>query len=275
MPRCSATAGWTPWSTTPAGRTATARLLEVSEDEFDRCYAVNMKSIYLATIHAVPALPRRGRQLHQHRLHRRRAPAPGADLVQRLQGRRHHHQQVAGGRAGAGQHPRELHQPGVQPRHRPEPPSFAGGPVDEARMSQVPAPPSRWGVFPPPWTWPTPPVPGQRRGGLHQWRLHRGGRGALRLTRPSAGLWRLAYSVNRALALIASLAAGLLASAVSAPGLTATRSAPSSVARRSTCAGSTRRRCCWSTPPAPAATRPSTRAWRSSTSATRAPCPNV
>ncbi|MEJ7931724.1 SDR family oxidoreductase [Ramlibacter sp. AN1015] len=28
--------------------------LEVSEDEFDRCYAVNMKSIYLATIHAVP-----------------------------------------------------------------------------------------------------------------------------------------------------------------------------------------------------------------------------
>jgi len=30
--------------------------LEVSEDEFDKCYAVNMKSIYLATIHAVPAL---------------------------------------------------------------------------------------------------------------------------------------------------------------------------------------------------------------------------
>ena len=30
--------------------------LEVSEDEFDRCYAVNMKSIYLSTIHAVPEL---------------------------------------------------------------------------------------------------------------------------------------------------------------------------------------------------------------------------
>ena len=27
--------------------------LEVSEEEFDRCYAVNMKSIYLATVHAV------------------------------------------------------------------------------------------------------------------------------------------------------------------------------------------------------------------------------
>jgi 3-oxoacyl-[acyl-carrier protein] reductase len=29
--------------------------LEVSEDEFDKVYAVNVKSIYLATIHAVPA----------------------------------------------------------------------------------------------------------------------------------------------------------------------------------------------------------------------------
>ena len=29
--------------------------LEVGEDEFDKCYAVNMKSIYLSTIHAVPA----------------------------------------------------------------------------------------------------------------------------------------------------------------------------------------------------------------------------
>ena len=29
--------------------------LEVSEDEFDKCYAVNMKSIYLSTVHAVPA----------------------------------------------------------------------------------------------------------------------------------------------------------------------------------------------------------------------------
>ncbi len=34
--------------------------LEVSEDEFDRCYAVNVKSIYLAAIHAVPALRANG-----------------------------------------------------------------------------------------------------------------------------------------------------------------------------------------------------------------------
>ena len=34
--------------------------LEVSEDEFDRCYAVNMKSIYLATIHATPVFRAQG-----------------------------------------------------------------------------------------------------------------------------------------------------------------------------------------------------------------------
>jgi 3-oxoacyl-[acyl-carrier protein] reductase len=34
--------------------------LEVSEDDFDKCYAVNMKSIYLATIHAVPVLRSNG-----------------------------------------------------------------------------------------------------------------------------------------------------------------------------------------------------------------------
>jgi 3-oxoacyl-[acyl-carrier protein] reductase len=34
--------------------------LEVSEDQFDRCYAVNVKSIYLSTIHAVPALRANG-----------------------------------------------------------------------------------------------------------------------------------------------------------------------------------------------------------------------
>ena len=34
--------------------------LEVSEEDFDRCYAVNVKSIYLATLHAVPALRANG-----------------------------------------------------------------------------------------------------------------------------------------------------------------------------------------------------------------------
>lgn len=34
--------------------------LDVTEDEFDRCYAVNVKSIYLATVHAVPEFRRNG-----------------------------------------------------------------------------------------------------------------------------------------------------------------------------------------------------------------------
>ena len=76
-------------------------MLEVSEDEFDKVYAINVKSIYLSAIHAVPALRRAGGQHHQHCLHRRAAAPPWPDLVQRLQGRRHHHQQVDGGGAGA------------------------------------------------------------------------------------------------------------------------------------------------------------------------------
>jgi len=34
--------------------------LEVSEEEFDKCYAVNVKSIYLATIHATPVFRAHG-----------------------------------------------------------------------------------------------------------------------------------------------------------------------------------------------------------------------
>ena len=34
--------------------------LEVSEDEFDKCFAVNMKSIYLSTVHAVPEFRKTG-----------------------------------------------------------------------------------------------------------------------------------------------------------------------------------------------------------------------
>jgi 3-oxoacyl-[acyl-carrier protein] reductase len=34
--------------------------LEVSEDEFDKCFAVNVKSLYLATMHAVPVFRQHG-----------------------------------------------------------------------------------------------------------------------------------------------------------------------------------------------------------------------
>ncbi|MEO6018600.1 MAG: SDR family oxidoreductase, partial [Polaromonas sp.] len=34
--------------------------LDVSEEDFDKCYAINVKSIYLATIHAVPVFRAHG-----------------------------------------------------------------------------------------------------------------------------------------------------------------------------------------------------------------------
>ncbi len=34
--------------------------LDVSEDDFDKCYAINVKSIYLSTVHAVPVFRERG-----------------------------------------------------------------------------------------------------------------------------------------------------------------------------------------------------------------------
>jgi NAD(P)-dependent dehydrogenase (short-subunit alcohol dehydrogenase family) len=94
--------------------------LEVSEEEFDKVYAINMKSIYLSTIHAVPAFrANKGGSFINIASTAGVRPASGPHLVQRLEGRGHHHQQVAGGRVRSRQHPRELHQPGVQPRHRP------------------------------------------------------------------------------------------------------------------------------------------------------------
>ncbi|MDQ2989437.1 MAG: SDR family oxidoreductase, partial [Pseudomonadota bacterium] len=35
-------------------------MLDVSEEDFDRCYAVNVKSIYLSAIHATPVFRRQG-----------------------------------------------------------------------------------------------------------------------------------------------------------------------------------------------------------------------
>ena len=64
-------------------------LMTVGEAEFDRIYAVNVKSIYLSTLAAVPEHGEaRRRRHHQHGLDRRRAPAPRPHLVQRLEGRR-------------------------------------------------------------------------------------------------------------------------------------------------------------------------------------------
>jgi len=45
------------------------------------------------------------------------SPSPWSHLVQRLERCGDHHQQIFGSRIGTRQHPSELHQPGVQPRH--------------------------------------------------------------------------------------------------------------------------------------------------------------
>ena len=88
-------------------------LLEVDEATYDRVFAVNVKSIYWSAQHARAGVPPPGRRLlRQHRVDRRAAAAPGPHLVQRLQGRGDHDQQVDGGRAGAGQHPGQRDLPG-------------------------------------------------------------------------------------------------------------------------------------------------------------------
>jgi len=89
-------------------------MLEVGEEEFDRIYAVNVKSIYLAARHLVPVLRKqgKGRIDHQHSLDRGH-PAPAWPcLVQRLQRRSDHAHQRHGGRARPRQDPCQRALPG-------------------------------------------------------------------------------------------------------------------------------------------------------------------
>ena len=82
-------------------------IMEVEEAEFDRIFAVNVKSIFLdrAGLHSAYARSWR-RRLHQCRLDRGSAPAPGPHRLQRLEGRGACDDEVDGGRACAGQDPR-------------------------------------------------------------------------------------------------------------------------------------------------------------------------
>ena len=164
--------------------------LEVSEDEFDKCFAVNMKSIYLSTIHAVPAFrANKGGSFINIASTAGVRPAPGPDLVQRLQGRGDHHQQVAGGRVRARQHPGELHQPGVQPRHRPVRGirRRAGG---RGPPRQIPGHHSAGALLDRPGRGECGAVPRQRRSRFHFRGLHRGRwRAAASEGRDNSGKW--------------------------------------------------------------------------------------
>ena len=62
-------------------------MLDVSKREFDRIYAVNVKSLYLTARHAVPHRRKGRRRFHHDRVDRRRAAAARTHLVQREQGR--------------------------------------------------------------------------------------------------------------------------------------------------------------------------------------------
>ena len=88
-------------------------LMTVTEDEFDRIYAVNVKSIYLTTLGRRSGSGEARRRLHhQHGFDGRRSPAAGAHLVQWFKGRRDHADEVDGSGAGAEKHPRQRDQPG-------------------------------------------------------------------------------------------------------------------------------------------------------------------
>ena len=88
-------------------------VLEVTEAEFDRVYAVNVKSIYWSVQEFVPYFREQGGGvLHQYRVDGGCAAAAGPRLVQRQQGRGDHREQVACRRTGSGPHSRELRESG-------------------------------------------------------------------------------------------------------------------------------------------------------------------
>ena len=90
-------------------------MLNVPEEMFDRIFQVNVKSIYLSAIHCLPVFRRQGGGAFINVASTAGVrPRPGPHLVQRLEGRGGHPEQVDGGRTRPGKNPRQLH----QPRHR-------------------------------------------------------------------------------------------------------------------------------------------------------------
>ena len=86
----------------PASAHLPTPLEEISEADFDRVFAVNVKSVYLTARHLVPHMKasRRGAILNIASTAGGQ-PAPAADLVQCHQGLDGHGDQVDGGGTGA------------------------------------------------------------------------------------------------------------------------------------------------------------------------------
>ena len=112
------------------------KLTEVSEADFDRVYAVNVKALYWAARHAVPVMAAQGGGVdRQHRLDRRPAAAAGPVLVQWQQGGVHPDHQVDGGRAGTHEDPGQRALPGR--RRDAAAGHFMGGDTPENRARFV------------------------------------------------------------------------------------------------------------------------------------------
>ncbi len=141
--------------------------LEVPEDEFDKCYAVNVKSIYLATVHATPVFRAQGGGSFINIASTAGVrPRPGLTWYN--------------GSKGAVQHSRQLCQPGVQPRNRPVD-RICRWPADRRPHGQIQVQHSPGPFLHRDRCGQCRAVSGQRRGGVHQRRVHRGGWRALRL----------------------------------------------------------------------------------------------
>jgi 3-oxoacyl-[acyl-carrier protein] reductase len=77
-----------------------APMEEVSEEDFDRVLAVNVKSVYLTAREIVPQMKARARARSSTSPRPRASPPAAAQLVQRLQGLDDHRDQGDGGGAG-------------------------------------------------------------------------------------------------------------------------------------------------------------------------------
>lgn len=115
-------------------------MLEVSEDEFDRCYAVNVKSIYLSAIHAVPVMraqagPTRGGSIINIASTAGLRPRPGLTWYNGSKGAVITTSKSMAAELG----PDNIRVNCINPVFNPDTglsAEFAGGPVDEARRAK-------------------------------------------------------------------------------------------------------------------------------------------
>ena len=115
-------------------------MVEVTEEEFDRVFAVNVKSIYNFAIAGVPHMQENGGSIINIGSTAGIRPPPRPHLVQRLQGRGEPRLQVDGGGTGAAQDPRPMRLRRSRAKHRCSRPSWARIRRKSGRNS---SPPSR------------------------------------------------------------------------------------------------------------------------------------